>query len=207
MSKGNSLKCIAAVSMVIDHMGLLFFPQYMIFRLIGRLAFPIFAYQCAVGAAYTSSIEKYLLRILAFALLSQPVYSAMVPGLNILFTIFYGVLLIALWKEKNSIGKGCSIFLLFFSWELPFLDYGFFGVLMIVCFYLFLEKKKLSLWVQCLVHFWYTAFIGIPIQAASMFALPLIYKKWDFELKFPRWFFYAFYPVHLLALLFIKRFF
>ena len=41
---GNALKIIAAISMVIDHTGMLIFPGEDIFRIIGRLAFPIFAF-------------------------------------------------------------------------------------------------------------------------------------------------------------------
>ena len=69
------LKIIAFVTMAIDHIGYVFFPQYMWLRVIGRLAFPIFAYCLALGCVYTKNPKKYALRLLAFALVSQPFYS------------------------------------------------------------------------------------------------------------------------------------
>lgn len=68
------LKLIAVVSMLIDHIGSAFFPQYPVFRWIGRLAFPIFAYCLTVGLLYTRNIKRYLVRLGVFALISQPFY-------------------------------------------------------------------------------------------------------------------------------------
>ncbi|MBO7736222.1 MAG: hypothetical protein J6S22_00120, partial [Clostridia bacterium] len=58
---GNSIKILAAIAMVVDHVGLLFFPFNPIFRMIGRLAFPLFAYMIAEGCKYTKNKWKYLL--------------------------------------------------------------------------------------------------------------------------------------------------
>ena len=44
------IRLIACVCMAVDHAGKMFFPQYTVMRLIGRLAFPLFAYGIAVGA-------------------------------------------------------------------------------------------------------------------------------------------------------------
>ena len=57
------LKLIAVVSMLIDHIGGALFPQYPVFRWLGRLAFPIFCYCLTVGMLYTRDIKKYLLRL------------------------------------------------------------------------------------------------------------------------------------------------
>ena len=56
----NQFKIIAMVSMLLDHMGLLFFPDEQIFRILGRIAFPIFAYMIAEGCRYTKTRAKYL---------------------------------------------------------------------------------------------------------------------------------------------------
>ena len=56
----NQLKIIAMVSMVLDHVGLLFFSDMIIFRVLGRIAFPIFAYMIAEGCRYTKNRAKYL---------------------------------------------------------------------------------------------------------------------------------------------------
>lgn len=56
------LKLIAILSMAVDHVGSVFFPKYPVFRWIGRLTFPIFAYCLTVGLLYTHDIKKYLVR-------------------------------------------------------------------------------------------------------------------------------------------------
>ena len=71
---GNALKIIAAVAMLIDHIGLLFFPEQMIFRVIGRIAFPIFAFMIAEGCRYTRNKLRYLLTLSSLALVIQVVY-------------------------------------------------------------------------------------------------------------------------------------
>ena len=65
MLSSTVLKLIAAVTMFIDHAGLILFPQYRIFRIIGRLAFPIYAYCIAEGFRYTRNRKKYFLRVFA----------------------------------------------------------------------------------------------------------------------------------------------
>ena len=55
----NQLKIIAMISMLIDHIGVAMFPNVMILRIIGRLAFPIFAYMIAEGCFYTKNKARY----------------------------------------------------------------------------------------------------------------------------------------------------
>ena len=71
---GNMLKILAAIFMVVDHVGLLFFPYEPIFRIIGRLAYPIFAFMIAEGARYTRNKIKYLATIGGLATICQLVY-------------------------------------------------------------------------------------------------------------------------------------
>ena len=70
----NQLKIIAMVSMLCDHIGILFFPGLEIFRIIGRIAFPIFAFMIAEGCRYTKNRAKYLGMIMAMAIAFQAVY-------------------------------------------------------------------------------------------------------------------------------------
>ncbi|MCC8169378.1 MAG: conjugal transfer protein TraX, partial [Oscillospiraceae bacterium] len=65
----NHLKVIAAVLMLIDHVGAELFPQLDILRVIGRLSFPIFAFFIYEGCKYTRSKPKYLMRIFILGLL------------------------------------------------------------------------------------------------------------------------------------------
>lgn len=69
------IRLLACVFMFIDHAGKMLFPQYPVMRLIGRLAFPMFAYGIAVGAVYTHNPTRYLSRVVLLALISQPLYA------------------------------------------------------------------------------------------------------------------------------------
>jgi len=108
-----ALKIIALVAMIIDHIGAVF-PEYapFEFRLIGRLTFPIFVYLIAEGFRHTRSPKKFLVRLLAFAIISEPFYDWAISrthniqqGLspwhvdfisrtNIFYTLFFGGLAI-----------------------------------------------------------------------------------------------------------------
>lgn len=69
------IRLIACVCMAIDHFGKMCFPQQAWMRLVGRFAFPLFAYGIAVGAVYTRDPLRYLRRIVLLALISQPLYA------------------------------------------------------------------------------------------------------------------------------------
>ncbi|MBQ9079801.1 MAG: hypothetical protein IJY27_01900 [Clostridia bacterium] len=71
---GNALKYIAALSMLIDHIGVIFFPDSDILRIIGRLALPIFAFMIAEGCRYTHNRLRYFLGIFVLAAACQLVY-------------------------------------------------------------------------------------------------------------------------------------
>ena len=68
------LKLIALAFMFIDHSGKMLFPGVMEMRLLGRIAFPVYCWCMVVGFSYTRSVPKYLLRVLAVGVISQPLY-------------------------------------------------------------------------------------------------------------------------------------
>lgn len=71
---GNELKILGAIFMVIDHVGLMFFPTLKILRIIGRLAYPIFAFMIAEGCYYTKNKIKYFLNVFVLGAICQLVY-------------------------------------------------------------------------------------------------------------------------------------
>lgn len=100
--RNDTLKVIALVTMLIDHIGAIFFPGEMLWRTIGRVAFPIFSWQLAEGFIHTSSRSKYALRLFLFGCVSQAPYMFLNPDIsmaplhiNIMFQLFTGVLLLA----------------------------------------------------------------------------------------------------------------
>ena len=65
------IKLIAVVTMIIDHIGFVFFPEVTILRIIGRIAMPLFAFSIARGFFYTKSKGKYFTLMAIFAVISQ----------------------------------------------------------------------------------------------------------------------------------------
>ena len=111
----NKLKIIACVSMALDHIGFVLFPTIMVFRYIGRLALPIFAFFIAEGCIHTRSKVKYFLQMLSLALFCQIFYIAeeLMSGkisriyLNVLFTFCLSIMVcVAYISLVNSIKKG-----------------------------------------------------------------------------------------------------
>ena len=54
------LKIIAVVTMVVDHVGMLLFPGNIMFRVVGRVSFPLFCFLIVEGFYHTKDIKKYL---------------------------------------------------------------------------------------------------------------------------------------------------
>ena len=71
---GNMIKIIAAVLMVIDHVGVILMHEGGILRILGRISMPLFAFMIAEGAKYTRNKAKYLGMIAGLATACQLVY-------------------------------------------------------------------------------------------------------------------------------------
>lgn len=78
---GTQLKLLAIACMTIDHAAMLFMTPgstaYLLLRGIGRWTAPIMAFLLAQGFRHTRNFKKYLLRMLLFAVISQPFYIVM----------------------------------------------------------------------------------------------------------------------------------
>lgn len=167
----NLLKIVAMVAMLLDHAGKMLFPQYPVLRIVGRLAFPIYAYCLAMGVVYTKHPLKYISRMIALALISQPLYAL---GLGHSNSAMYMVsfaehpIKAALnfyyysWKEPSVLlALTCGLILLWairnrqfviafaaylFCWKAQtLLDYGMNGIHLMLLFYLFCERPLISL--------------------------------------------------------------
>lgn len=102
---GFSLKIIALIAMFCDHFGDAYLKHFSFLNLIGRCAFPIFAFQISEGFIHTKNTKKYFLRLGIFALISQIPFSLFINkflnnsilSLNVFFTLFLGLLSIYLY--------------------------------------------------------------------------------------------------------------
>ncbi|MDR1292762.1 MAG: conjugal transfer protein TraX [Clostridiales Family XIII bacterium] len=214
------LKIVAVISMVLDHVGKVFFPDNVVLSIVGRIAFPLFAYCIVVGFLYTRNIKRYLMRLLVFGVISQLIYpwalrsnSISFPNnllnLNIFFTLIAGLLILLAIQDLK---KRWWLILPVVAVELFIgLDYGVNGLALFVIFYLTRNKRWLSFvlvlaW-MCLElpgDFIMLQDFGIDKQFFAILALPFIYVHTNTHLKLNKYIFYAIYPVHLL-LIFVFR--
>lgn len=214
------MKGLAVLFMLIDHIGLVFFPNNPIWRMIGRLAMPIFAFGIASGFYYTKSLTCYIKRILIFALVSQIPYALVCQYafgqmiyLNIGFTFLSALICLGILEDRFSAGlprmMKCMllIFMLLFV-EVLHVDYGIYGVLTVIIFYYFYMKQKQPVLGGLM-------FIGLTflevilyqntLQSLAIFSVFLLYLPTGAPKKQLRYFFYYFYPLHLLVLYSLAR--
>ena len=92
----TGLKLIAVALMIVDHTGAVFFPRLTWMRVVGRIAFPLFAYCVAVGVRHTRNIWRYGLRFAGLYVISQPLYmlalSHTLWQMNIFATLLLGLI-------------------------------------------------------------------------------------------------------------------
>ena len=199
-----TLKLIAILSMTIDHIGYLLFPKVTLLRIVGRIAFPIFAYLIAEGFVHTGDVKKYLLRLGIFAILSEIPYDLVISGnvldleqQNIFFTLFAGLLAISLVsKTKSIVLQFGSIAVIALLAEFIKVDYGSVGVMMIVLFYVFRERKTERFFIVAML------ILLIPGSTALYALLSFIMIALHNKEQGPKmkWIFYLYYPVHLFIL-------
>ena len=134
--------------MVFDHSGYILYHGFSWMNYVGRLAFPIYAFLITEGYSHTKNLKKYFLRIFLFALLSQIPYMLYLhsvgidPNLNILFTLFWGLLAIQLYEKIPQKWLGILLVILFgIIAQYAYFDYGWFGVACIFIFHLLKDKK------------------------------------------------------------------
>ncbi len=220
------LKFIAVFTMLVDHIGKIFFPDIIILQIVGRLAFPIFAFFIAEGFYFTRNKLKYFLTILLFAVIAQIPYNFLWHSLNILFTFLFSFLILFLWecskkleKIEKIILRGITLIVFFLLIGIALLvraDYGWYGILLPFVFYvlrnhlfwkfLFFVILTILIVVESIcVNFPAISFVSF-IQLFALFSiLPLSFYNDSLKSnkKF-KYLFYLFYPLHLVLLLVLK---
>lgn len=233
MNKGlnaSQLKRVAVIAMVIDHIAPLFvysgMPGWLmnvvgVMNVIGRLTMPIMCFFIAEGFYHTRDVKGYLLRMAVFAVISQiPYYlnhmDAMpeslwdfikdnLTGLNVIYTLFMGLLALCVAKSKrlNVVFKvivcaGC-VFLTRYS------DWRYFGVLWILAFGLFrgsFDKQSIGFALLALIRVarMSGSLRTLLIQSSVVLAIPLLALYNGEKGTQSKYGFYIFYPAHLLVI-------
>ncbi len=194
---------------------------------IGRLTAPTMAYFVAEGYCHTRNVRRYALRMGIFALLSWSPFAyfefgtlpvvisgghlTVNPATGVIYTLFLGLLAIWLW-DKGTCPKWCKISGIVGLCVLSCIgDWAFFTVLWCFFLYLYRDKPKQKWLAFCLIGlvcctpmlfsrpWWgYLFMTGIFMVPALM---TRVYNGQPGKRNaVNKWFFYAFYPLHLLVL-------
>ena len=221
------MKIIALLFMFVDHSGKALFGNMQEMRILGRIAFPIYAWCMVVGLCYTRSVPKYLGRILLTGIISQPLYMVALNHRwnepNIFLTLFLG--LCAMWgiKEKKWGSKFWAPVVCVCLATLLNVDYGWRGVMLFILLWAVRDSRSgIAAVMVAFFLFWGASYsvtkslFGIPLQIGSLpaflsgplsaflrmetyalLSLPFILIRFPNDLKTPRWLSYVLYPAHL----------
>lgn len=202
------LKILALTTMIIDHYGAILQSNILIYRIIGRLAFPIYCFLLVEGYFNTSNVKNYAKRLFIFALISEIPFDLAFYGQigfehqNIFFTLFIGLAAIYFVdnKEKYNLNStlviigGAVLATLFRT------DYQFIGIIYIFAFYkAHSMPKEKRLPFTAIIMFAMNLAAGW-VQQFSLLALAVIYfynNEQGIKNKFLQMGFYIAYPLHL----------
>lgn len=227
------LKLLALVFMLVDHVGVTLYPGVQELRIVGRMAFPLYAWCLVVGSVKTRSPLRYGLRLLGIALISQPLYMMALSHQwtdgNILFTLLLAVF--AIWGIRaRRLGSElwapalCYLLLGFCK-----VDYGWRGLTFILVLYAARENRAgLAAAFVAYALYWgassyaVTTVLGYPLrflqwpgigtvlaaffrmQGMVWLALPLILIPTHTGIRLPKWLGYGLYPLHLIVLIALR---
>lgn len=210
---GTTLKLIAIISMLIDHVGSMFFPGALWMRAVGRLAMPIFAFCVAEGYLHTRNRMHYLCRLGIFAVISELPFDLAFFGCletthqNIMATFFLAVLALMIYdyicSRRNATLAMTVVFAMAALSLLLGVDYSLFGIITVFAFYVLHDRAH---WVRQLGGI---AFIALTrtvgyYAATGLAVIPLLMYNGK-KGRGLKWLFYAFYPGHLLVLWLLKQ--
>lgn len=229
----QQIKLLAITAMTIDHIAFIFVKPdtalYYVMRLIGRMTAPIMTFMLVEGFRYTRSRSRYLLRLLAFALISQPFYFRMLFGRvptsaleyvthwNVMFSL--AVALISLMLLESHIPTVPRLILVGVCISLgQFGDWSLMIPVWTIIFHVFRDDRRrcaalfiiVSVLLQTLI--WlpqYDSFVAFSYQYGTLLALiPIsMYNREQGRIihcKLNKCFFYFFYPSHMTLLMIIK---
>ena len=218
-----ALHIIAMIFMLCDHMWATIL-DYEWLTCIGRIAFPIFAFLITEGYIHTSNINKYIKRMVIFAIITEIPFNLMVSASpiypfhqNVLWTFVISLLTLKYLNfdnVKNSFKSILIILLSIIIATVTMCDYFGAGVMMVVGFYIFRKSKFLQLLMMIYVNMILIQGYSYPIDIAgytyyfpqqgfallSLIFIWLYNGKQGYHAKWFKIFCYAFYPLHMLIL-------
>ncbi len=220
---GLALKLIAVVTMLVDHLGYVFFPEYLWLRYVGRLAFPIYCFLIVEGFLHTKDLKAYMWRLFAFAVISEIpfdmafYYKVFDPDhQNVFWTMLFGLMAISLMSLVSFENKTAETFIRLMiaapfavTAQLIHTDYRWVGVSLIAVMYVFHDLKVLT--AGCMAFLMLPVFTNEIEYVGLLSLIPINlyngrrgYAKGPFG-KVIQWTFYILYPAHLLTFVLIRE--
>ncbi len=225
----STLKWIAIITMTIDHIGLYLIDPvvhetlFYIFRGVGRIAFPLFAFFIAEGFKHTSNLKNYFTRLLMIALgieISLLVFYLFtnenyIIVANVFWPLVFGLLAVMLVSTRKLIYTFLGFSLVVVADIIGF-PYGGYGVFMILIFAFIPDFKKQVLYTS-IIHLFYIAYpfaflfpyvtkYDNPLQWLGMISFAFIYFYNGERGKMNKLFFYIYYPVHIVLIVGLSYF-
>lgn len=231
----NHIKLIAIIAMTLDHGIDLLFPSFpiepipMMVHLLGRVTAPIMWFFVCEGFFYTRNLKKYMLRMLVFAIISHfaycfafgmnpiPLSTSIFNQTSVMWALFLGI--VVLWVKYKAVNLKlwqktlitvAAIILAFPA------DWSCIAVLSIVEMYagrgnLKEQMKFIIIYVACyaLVSFFFVSKGYAIVQIGIILVYPIL-KQYNGErgkAKWMKWFFYIYYPLHLLIIGLIRYYY
>lgn len=207
------LRVLAMALMLLDHLWGTIVPGNDWMTYLGRMAFPIFAFQAAEGYRHTHDFKGYCKRLLLFALISEIPFNLMISGSpvfpfhqNVMLTLLLGLLACRAVDQRKTL----LLLVTILAGVLTLPDYGVQGIITVLMFHIFRDSRLIQL--VCLAAINWFGFEGkviplagleIPVQAFAILAwIPI--RLYNGE-KGPggralQYGAYLFYPVHMLLL-------
>jgi hypothetical protein len=227
----NTIKWIAVVAMLIDHIAWAFVPTYSVWgqlmHIVGRITAPIMCFFIAEGYAHTHNVKRYACRLALFALISQVPFTFFLTGqlrfvgsglflesVNVVYTLLLSLLAICVYdKIRNPILKTLAILGLC-NLSVPG-DWTFFDILFTLVFWQnrgnFRRQAQAFSIVAAFIVFIDILSAGRQFysqlfQAGVFLCLPILslYSGERGGGRYSKWTFYIFYPAHLLVLGILK---
>ena len=220
-----TLKIIACITMLLDHIkyGL---PETsgILTLYFGRIAFPIFAFLAVEGYVHTSNFNKYLKRLLIFGIISQipfMLFKSLITNqisLNIMFTLLLGVSAIFFYEKiKNKfLGLFVAILMMIIG-QVMQVDYGWYGVGLVFIIYL-IKNNKITFTIFYILYtllYYFVNYIKLEFNTINLYLPYIIFSIIPIILMLlyngklgrkTKYFYYWFYPIHLLIIYIIPKF-
>ena len=211
------LKIIACITMICDHIKYVF-PMFdvEIMEFLGRMSFPIFAFLITESYTHTKNLKKFIRRLVIVAIISQipfmrfrSAYISQKIYLNVIFTFLLAIVgMYVLDKNWNIIVKTLIIALIIIIGQILNVDYMGYGVMLTILFYATRDNKIIRniLSTLLIIAFYIAMYRGLILNnmkviislIGTLSSLIVINLYNGEEGKKIKYFYYVFYPAHLL---------